>query len=70
MCKRECLIVVGSKWRLRRCQYKFTLRARGLRYWDEGAQEWRVLSGSFGVIVDASSRDLRLAGSFTIWKGG
>ncbi|KAJ4416278.1 glycoside hydrolase 3 [Neurospora sp. IMI 360204] len=44
----------------------FNLRRRDLSYWDTGRQNWVVPSGSFGVGVGASSRDLRLNGKFDV----
>ncbi|KAL2020607.1 hypothetical protein VTK56DRAFT_8097 [Thermocarpiscus australiensis] len=45
---------------------RFDLRRRDLSYWDVGAQNWVVPSGSFGVGVGASSRDIRLTGTITV----
>jgi beta-glucosidase len=44
----------------------FNLRRRDLSYWDTGRQQWVVPSGSFGVSVGASSRDVRLTGSIVV----
>ncbi|KAI1082746.1 glycosyl hydrolase family 3 N terminal domain-containing protein [Whalleya microplaca] len=44
----------------------FALTRRDLSYWDVVAQNWRVPEGEFKVFVGASSRDLRLNGTFTI----
>ena len=67
MCKRDVLMIGHQlKWRVRRFQYTFTLQARDIVYWDEGAQGWRALSGSFGVSVSASDQDLALTGSFVV----
>ncbi|KAI3028366.1 CAZyme family GH3 [Aspergillus niger] len=44
----------------------FDLRRRDLSYWDVLAQEWLVASGSYNVYVGASSRDLRLNGTFSL----
>ena len=44
----------------------FNLRRRDLSYWDVGRQQWVVPSGSFGVAVGASSRDVRLTGSLVV----
>jgi beta-glucosidase len=44
----------------------FNLRKKDLSYWDVASQNWIVPTGSFGVSVGASSRDLRLTGSFTV----
>lgn len=44
----------------------FPLRRRDLSYWDVGRQNWVVPSGSFGVSVGASSRDIRLTGTITV----
>lgn len=44
----------------------FNIRKRDLTYWNVASQQWVVPSGTFGVSVGASSRDLRLTGSFTV----
>jgi beta-glucosidase len=44
----------------------FNLRRRDLSYWDSGRQQWVVPGGTFGVGVGASSRDVRLSGSFQV----
>jgi len=44
----------------------FNLRKRDLSYWDVKSQNWIVPSGAFGVSVGASSRDIRLTGSFSV----
>lgn len=44
----------------------FALRKKDLSYWDVGRQQWVVPSGSFEVYVGASSRDIRLTGTFTV----
>jgi beta-glucosidase len=44
----------------------FTLRKKDISYWDVGKQNWIVPSGQFTVYVGASSRDVRLTGSFTL----
>lgn len=44
----------------------FNLRRKDLSYWDVASQNWVVPSGSFGVSVGASSRDLRLTGSIHV----
>ncbi len=44
----------------------FNLRRRDLSYWDVKTQNWIVPSGSFGVSVGASSRDIRLTGKLDI----
>jgi beta-glucosidase len=44
----------------------FTLRRRDISYWDSSRQAWVVPSGTFNVYVGASSRDIRLTGSFTV----
>ncbi|KAM7217010.1 Glycosyl hydrolase family 3 C-terminal domain containing protein [Rhypophila decipiens] len=44
----------------------FNLRRRDLSYWDTRAQNWVVPSGSFGVSVGASSRDIRLTGTISV----
>lgn len=42
----------------------FDIRRKDLSYWDVGSQAWKVPSGTFSVYVGASSRDIRLTGSF------
>ncbi|KAL4762795.1 beta-glucosidase [Aspergillus foveolatus] len=44
----------------------FELTRRDISYWDVGLQKWVVASGTFEVFVGASSRDIRLTGSFTV----
>lgn len=44
----------------------FNLRRRDISYWDSGVGQWVVPEGEFGVSVGASSRDIRLTGSFTV----
>ncbi|KAL4755324.1 putative beta-glucosidase L [Aspergillus terricola var. indicus] len=44
----------------------FELTRRDISYWDVGLQKWVVPSGTFEVFVGASSRDVRLTGSFTV----
>ncbi|GKZ22757.1 hypothetical protein AbraIFM66951_004254 [Aspergillus brasiliensis] len=44
----------------------FKLRRRDISYWDVQAQQWLVASGDYKVYVGASSRDLRLNGTFTV----
>jgi len=36
-----------------------------LSIWDVGKQRWSIPSGSIGILVGASSRDIRLTGSIT-----
>ncbi|KAK8162722.1 glycoside hydrolase family 3 protein [Phyllosticta citrichinensis] len=44
----------------------FTLTRRDLSIWDVVAQEWSVPTGTFGVHVGFSSRDIKAKSSFTI----
>lgn len=44
----------------------FNLRQKDLSYWDVASQNWIVPTGSFGISVGASSRDLRLNGTITV----
>ncbi|KAL6237503.1 putative beta-glucosidase D [Aspergillus navahoensis] len=44
----------------------FELRRRDISYWDVQEQKWAVAPGKYGVSVGASSRDLRLQGSFAV----
>lgn len=45
---------------------EFGLTRRDLSVWDVVAQQWRLAEGEYGFWVGASSRDLRLNGTFTI----
>ncbi|WYZ40847.1 hypothetical protein EsH8_IV_001188 [Colletotrichum jinshuiense] len=45
---------------------EFGLTRRDLSVWDVVAQQWRLADGEYGFWVGASSRDLRLNGTFTI----
>ncbi|KAK7752827.1 hypothetical protein SLS62_005169 [Diatrype stigma] len=45
------------------------LTRRDLSFWDVEAQQWRIPEGVFNVYVGASSRDLRLNGTFRIGDG-
>ncbi|KAL3257688.1 hypothetical protein ABHI18_006659 [Aspergillus niger] len=47
-------------------QVTFKLRRRDISYWDVPAQQWLVASGDYKVYVGASSRDLKLNGTFTV----
>ncbi|CAK39741.1 uncharacterized protein An07g09760 [Aspergillus niger] len=47
-------------------QVTFQLRRRDISYWDVPAQQWLVASGDYKVYVGASSRDLKLNGTFTV----
>lgn len=47
-------------------QAVFELTRRDLSVWDVVAQQWRLARGEYQVFVGASSRDLRLNGTFTI----
>ncbi|KAF9884250.1 hypothetical protein FE257_001982 [Aspergillus nanangensis] len=42
------------------------LRRRDISYWDVAQQQWVVPTGTFDVYVGASSRDIRLTGTFTV----
>ena len=47
-----------------RATVAFTLDERALSYWDVASASWQVAAGCYRVMVGASSRDLRVAGSF------
>ncbi|KAJ3263267.1 hypothetical protein HDU76_012301, partial [Blyttiomyces sp. JEL0837] len=47
-------------------QVTFNLRKEDVSYYDAAAKKWDVVKGNFNVWVGASSRDLRLSGSFTL----
>jgi beta-glucosidase len=42
---------------------KFSLTSRDLSYWDG---EWKLIRGSVGLLVGASSRDIRLTSNLVI----
>jgi beta-glucosidase len=44
----------------------FNLRWRDFSYWDTGSNSWVVPSGSFGVSVGASSRDIKQEGAIQV----
>jgi beta-glucosidase len=44
----------------------FTLGWEDLAYWDATARGWLVAPGAYQVFVSASSRDVRLAGAFSV----
>ncbi|KAF2085642.1 glycoside hydrolase family 3 protein [Saccharata proteae CBS 121410] len=45
---------------------EFELMRRDLSIWDVEAQQWRIPAGEMGVTVGLSSRDLQVAGEFTV----
>ena len=44
----------------------FTLDARSFSIWDVESHRWKVVRGDFGVLVGASSEDIRLIGTTTV----
>jgi beta-glucosidase len=42
------------------------LDARSLSYWDAAAHGWKVAPGVYTVSAAASSRDMRLKGTFSV----
>ncbi|PYH42627.1 glycoside hydrolase family 3 C-terminal domain-containing protein [Aspergillus saccharolyticus JOP 1030-1] len=48
------------------CSGSASCVARDISYWDVTAQEWLVAPGTYQVHVGASSRDLRLDGTFAL----
>ena len=44
----------------------FTLTRKDFSYWDVVAQDWHIPSGSFGVNVGLSSRDIQATGSVSL----
>jgi len=42
----------------------FTLTDQDLAYWNDATNGWRTEPGAFNVLIGASSRDIRLQGSF------
>ena len=47
-------------------QVCFRLGARDLSVWAAGAGEWSLISGTFEVLIGASSRDIRLHGRLQV----
>lgn len=47
-------------------QAVFEINRRDLSVWDVVAQQWRLAKGDYGIVIGASSRDLRLNGTLTI----
>ncbi|KAM3075225.1 hypothetical protein ACMFMG_007329 [Clarireedia jacksonii] len=45
---------------------EFNLMRRDISFWDVGQQQWRIPTGQFEVKIGFSSRDLRVAGTFTV----
>jgi beta-glucosidase len=45
---------------------EFELMRRDISYWDVVLQEWKIPSGEFQIQVGFSSRDLRVAGTFSV----
>jgi len=54
----KVFLEVGAK-----ATVSFPLRRKDLSFWDTGKKMWVLPSGSFSVMVGASSRDLRLTGT-------
>jgi beta-glucosidase len=48
---------------------RFELNAQSLACWDSNLYRWKVVPGTYRVMVGSSSRDIRLAGTFTIKLG-
>ncbi|KAG9258775.1 glycoside hydrolase family 3 protein [Emericellopsis atlantica] len=44
----------------------FSIRKRDVAVWDVEGQQWTVPAGEFGVLVGASSRDIRLEGTIQV----
>jgi len=42
-----------------------TIAARDCSIWDTAGGDWKLIDGSFGVLVGASSADIRLTGTLT-----
>lgn len=42
----------------------FKLTSRDLSIWDTDTHAWKEVSGSFGIMIGASSEDIRLTGAF------
>lgn len=45
---------------------RFDLTNRSVSTWDVAEHAWQVQSGEYGVMVGASSADVRLQGGFTL----
>jgi len=45
---------------------QFTLNDRSFSIWDVKTHKWAVVPGKFGIMIGASSEDIRLTGSVTI----
>jgi len=45
---------------------KLALDERAFSYWDVKSGQWKVEEGTYGVLVGASSRDIRVSGHITI----
>jgi len=48
--------------------FEISLRNKDVAVWDVGGQVWMIPEGVFEVFVGASSRDLRLNGTFSVEK--
>jgi len=48
---------------------RFELDGQSLACWDSNYYRWTILPGTYRVMVGSSSRDIRLAGTFTIKLG-
>ena len=58
---KKTVIPVGSS-----SSISFNLNWEDLAYWDVKTHQWTVPIGTFQVMIGASSRDIRLTGSFTV----
>jgi beta-glucosidase len=45
------------------------LGARSFSYWDMNAHNWRVMAGTYRILIGSSSRDIRLEGKVTARAG-
>jgi beta-glucosidase len=48
---------------------RFELNGQSLACWDSNYYRWTILPGTYRVMIGSSSRDIRLAGTFTVQRG-
>jgi len=48
---------------------RFELDGQSLACWDSNYYRWTILPGTYRVMIGSSSRDIRLAGTFTVERG-
>jgi beta-glucosidase len=52
-----------------RARIRFELNGQSLACWDSNYYRWTILPGTYRVMIGSSSRDIRLAGTFTVQRG-